>query len=338
MRRRGSGRGRRGARRPPAAVRRRSGRRATGPSSGPATRSRLSGSCIHTKRTGRVWCGAGAVSASATAASTSSGATGSSLNRRTDRRSSCAWPRPSASASSVPSQNRSSSPGRSSVRALDPSSDSVSPRTTATGISVSLPLTRSAAAAISSATAISVTISSLPCRSCDARVAVQHGQAGGADREVGLAVAPGPAHGVGDDHADRDPEPLAQPGPQRRGAGVGVDGQQRELTGVDVGAVDSRGGLHQAERVLGDQRAALAGEHPHGFGIDQLAPQRVPLFRVGRGGDDAALALGHHLAGDHHDVVVAQPRCGLGDAPRRGRRPAGTREAPAPGSISTRRG
>ena len=29
--------------------------------------------------------------------------------------------------------------------------------------------------------------------------------------------------------------------------------------------------------------------------------------------DDAALALGHHLAGDHHDVVVAQPRCGRGD-------------------------
>ena len=62
------------------------------------------------------------------------------------------------------------------------------------------------------------------------RVAVQHRQAGGADREVGLAVAPGPAHGVGDDHADRDTEPFAQPGPQRRGAAIRVGRQQRQLT------------------------------------------------------------------------------------------------------------
>ncbi len=91
----------------------------------------------------------------------------------------------------------------------------------------------------------------------------------------------------------------------------GSTGQQRELTGVDVGAVDSRGGLHQSDRVLGDQRAALAREYPYCFGIDQLAPQRVSLLRVDWSVDDAALALGHHLAGDHHDVVVAQPRCCL---------------------------
>ena len=141
-------------------------------------------------------------------------------------------------------------------------------------------------------------------------VAVQHRQPGRADGGVDLAVAPGPAHGVGDDHADGHAEPLAQAGAQRSGAAVGVDRQQGQLGGADVGAVDARGGLHQAEIVLGDQRAALAGQHPDGFGVDQLAPQRIPLLRVFRRGHDAALALGQHLAGDDHDVVVAQPRRG----------------------------
>ncbi len=110
------------ARRLRPACRRRSGRHATGPSSGPAAGFAPIVFCIHTNRTGRVWCGAGAVSASATALLDESGATGFGPKRRTERRSSWAWLRPSASASSVPSQNRSSSPGRSNVRALDPSS------------------------------------------------------------------------------------------------------------------------------------------------------------------------------------------------------------------------
>ncbi len=66
-------------------------------------------------------------------------------------------------ASAVPSQNRSSVPGRNKSRAVEPSSVTDRPRTTATGIAVSLPLTRSAAAAISSAIATSVTSNSLPC-------------------------------------------------------------------------------------------------------------------------------------------------------------------------------
>ncbi|COX93083.1 Uncharacterised protein [Mycobacterium tuberculosis] len=100
--------------------------------------------------------------ASATAASTRSPGTGSVLNRRTDLRNSWACWRPSSSASAVPSQNRSLAPGRSSCRAVEPSSDTPNPRTTATGVAVSLPLTKSAAAAISSATATSVTTNSLP--------------------------------------------------------------------------------------------------------------------------------------------------------------------------------
>ena len=107
-----------------------------------------------------------------------------------------------------------------------------------------------------------------------------------------------------------DAEPLAQAGAQRGGAAVGVDRQQGQLGCADVGAVHARSGLHQAEVVLGDQSAALACQHPDGFGVDQLAPQRIPLLRVCRRGHDAALALGQHLAGDDHDVVVAQPRRG----------------------------
>ncbi len=53
------------------------------------------------------------------------------------------------------------------ARAVDPSSGRSSPRTTATGTPPSLPLTRSPAAAISSATATDVTCSSLPCESCE---------------------------------------------------------------------------------------------------------------------------------------------------------------------------
>ncbi len=146
-----------------------------------------------------------------------------------------------------------------------------------------------------------------------AGVAVQHRQPRGADGEVGLAVAPGPAHGVGDHHADRHPEAIAQPEAQRRGTGVGVDRQQRQLGRADVGAVHSGGRLDEPERVLGDQGAALARQHPYGFGIDELAPQRIPLIGILGCLDDAALALGHHLAGDHYHVVVTQPRRRRGD-------------------------
>ena len=146
-----------------------------------------------------------------------------------------------------------------------------------------------------------------------AGIAVQHLQAGRADRDVGLPGAPGPAHRVGDDDADLDAEPLAQRGDQRRGAAVGIDRQQGEFVRVDVRSVHPGGGLHQPDRVLGDQRATLAGQHPHRLAVDQLAAQRVPQLGIGGCVDDAALALGQHLAGDDDDVVIAQPRRGLGD-------------------------
>ena len=105
----------------------------------------------------------------------------------------------------------------------------------------------------------------------------------------------------------------AQCRPQGGGAGVGVDRQQREFGCADIGSVDPGGGLHQTDLVLSDQRAAAACQHPDRLIVDQLAAQRVPFFRVGRGGDDPALAFGHHLAGDDDDIAVAQPRRRGGD-------------------------
>ena len=71
--------------------------------------------------------------------------------------------------------------------------------------------------------------------------------------------------------------------------------------------------MDDALAVRGDQGATLAREHTDRLLIDQLAAQRIPRFGIGGGGDDAPLALGHHLAGDDDDVAVAQPGCGLGD-------------------------
>lgn len=170
-----------------------------------------------------------------------------------------------------------------------------------------------------------------------AAVVVEHRQPRGADRGVGLPVAPGPAHRVGDDDGDLDAEQLAQPRPQSCRAGIGIGWQQGQFAAVDVRAVHPGGGLDQAVGVLGDQRAALAGQHPHRLLVDQLAPQRIPLLGVGRRGDDAALALGHDLAGDDNDVGIGQPgRCGRQRRPP-GRRPAETPAARPPAAPAVRR-
>ena len=145
-------------------------------------------------------------------------------------------------------------------------------------------------------------------------VAVQHRQARGADGGVGLAVAPGPAHGVGDDHADGDAR-AARASPDRSAAALasGSTGSRASSAESTLEPSTPAAAWISPMRVLGDQRPALAGEYPYGFVVDELAAQGIPLVGVGRRGDDAALALGHHLAGDHHDVVVAQPRRRRGD-------------------------
>ncbi len=110
-----------------------------------------------TNRHGSLWCGAGAVSAVATARRTAPASTGSAVNALMVRRA--------RGTSADPNRNMSSSAGLISARAPGPScsvTNSASPRTTATGTCRDLPFTRSAAAAISSATAATVTSKMLP--------------------------------------------------------------------------------------------------------------------------------------------------------------------------------
>ena len=137
---------------------------------------------------------------------------------------------------------------------------------------------------------------------------------------------------------DGDTEAAAQPGPQCRRAAIGIDGQQRQFVRADVGSVDAGRGLDDAQFVLGDQRAAFAGQYADGLVVDKLAAQRVPLLGVFGRGHQPAFALGHHLAGDHHYVAVAQP--GRGGGQRRAEVVAGT-ELGKPGDgqdLDRRRG
>ena len=69
-------------------------------------------------------------------------------------------------------------------------------------------------------------------------VVVEDDEAGGPDGDVGLALAPGPAGGVGDDDGDVGAGPLQQGGPERAGGGVGVDGQEHDVARRHVGRVD----------------------------------------------------------------------------------------------------
>ena len=102
-------------------------------------------------------CDVGAVHAARTALSIAATGTGRSANARTVRRPVTAdW-----RARSVPREKRSSSLGRTRSRAML-SPPACTPRTTATGVPPVLPLTRSAAAAISSATATWVISSGWP--------------------------------------------------------------------------------------------------------------------------------------------------------------------------------
>ena len=104
-----------------------------------------------------LWCGAGAVNAASMARRTAAGLTGWAENSRTVRRAN--------GTSAEPNGNMSSSARLISEDAPGPSSAvtrSSRPRTTAAGMPPVFPLTRSAAAAISSATAASVTSSRVP--------------------------------------------------------------------------------------------------------------------------------------------------------------------------------
>ncbi len=127
---------------------------------------------------------------------------------------------------------------------------------------------------------------------------LEDAEPGGADGDVGLALAPRPARGVGDDDGHGVAGQLAQPCPQSARRTIRVDGQQHDLSGRHVGRVDPRRG--QGEAVVGahDPGRATPGDDPGG-----LAGHRL----LTGPGHDPALRLADDLAGHEHDVTVGQP-------------------------------
>ena len=277
--------------------------------------SRVAGRGVAPRRTAPGGCGAGPVRSAprATAASMTPGSTGSAVNCRTDRRSSAPAAGPSSIASAVPSQNRSSSPARTSVRGVGPVVAAAQPAHHRDRDAGELALHQIGGGGDLVGDGHLGDEEFVAVRVVGARVAVQHRQPGGADRGVGLPVAPGPPHGVGDDDADRDAEPLAQP--------------VRSAAALPSGSTGSR--ASSPASTLDPSTPAAACTRPSVFSVISVRPLRastrtasssMSLRRsasrssgsVGRG-DDAALALGQHLAGDDQDVVIAQPRRGGGD-------------------------
>ena len=217
--------------------------------------------------------------------------------------------------SAAPNRNMSSSAGLMMARAPGPSGSvtrSARPRTSATGTCRALPLTRSAAEAISSATAATVTSRMLPNVSGSPRWS-RTGVTPAAP--IALSVCPA-RQGRPIVSVTRTPtlparalvQRLAQP---PRGL-VRVLGQQHHGPRGGVGLVHPGRGQHQAVPGLRDRGRAAPGHHPHRLRLDGLLP---------RGGDHPALGLAHDLGGDHEDVAVAQVR----DRRRDQRRQVGAR-------------
>ena len=142
---------------------------------------------------------------------------------------------------------------------------------------------------------------------------MHHGESGAADRSVGLTDTPSPSHGVGDHHTDLDAERAGQGSSQCTRARIGILRQQREFGAIDVRSVDPRGGLHDAESILGDEGPALSGDDTDGLAVDEQTTSSVPRFGIDRCIDEAALHLGDDLARHHQDVVGANPRGACGD-------------------------
>ena len=151
------------------------------------------------------------------------------------------------------------------------------PRSTATGTPSALPFTSSLAAAISSAMAGSVTASTLPWLSVVPRRSSITGQAGGADGQVDLAVAPGSSERVRDDHARRS----RRTGPSRplrsaRADASGSTGSSRTVPGAVFEVSVPGGGQHQAVPRLHDPGVAALRDDPDQFGVDRLV-RGVPV-------------------------------------------------------------
>ena len=107
-------------------------------------------------------------------------------------------------------------------------------------------MTSSAAPAISSAIATSVTWSSRPSASRSPAQVDDRGDAADADGDVGEAGAPRAPERVRDDDRDLDAAPGAERVADVLGGAVGVDREQRRVPVVDVREVDAGVRAHEA--------------------------------------------------------------------------------------------
>ena len=140
-----------------------------------------------------------------------------------------------------------------------------------------------------------------------AAVVPHRGEAGRADRVVGLPGPPRPAHRVGDDHADAYAGAVVQRLAEPPGGLVRVLGQQDDGPRGGVGLIHAGRRQHQSVPGLRDGGGAAPGDHPHCLGLDGLLPGD---------GYDPALRLAHDLRRDDEDVARAQVRSGRGDEGR----------------------
>ncbi len=119
----------------------------------------------------------------------------------------------------------------------------------------------------------------------------------GADGDVGLALAPGPPGGVGDDHGDVHPGEVGDLATQGAGRVIGVEGQQHDRAGRDVGGVDTGRRHGEAQPVSRDAGRTAAGEDAERLLVDRRLAVPDP---------DAPLGLADDLARDRDDVPVRQ--------------------------------
>ena len=218
---------------------------------------------------------------------------------------------------------------RGRARGTEPSRNHVGsrPRTIATGTPAALPITSSAAAAISSAIATSVTCSSRPRASSVPRRSTTAAMPGHADRDVGEALAPRPSERVGDD--DRRPRRRAARA-ARRGC-AGPSGRRRRAAARPTPRRRSTGRCRRS-RTRTRARVSLMMRSPRRRTMrtdsDSTSARRA-VEVVGIELHEPALGLRHDLLRDDEAVAVERGAC-----PARRRRRRSARASSSPGRIS----
>src|SRR5690606_11382902 len=146
-----------------------------------------------------------------------------------------------------------------------------------------------------------------------------------ADGRAHRAVTEGPPVRVGDDHAEPHGVVRLEGDAERRGARLGVGGEQEDpgaganvLSGrARVGGVDARIGRDEAEAMPRDEHAAALARDPDRFAqhalhegrvlVDLLRErERLGARRHRREIHEAPLGAGEELGGDDEDVVILE--------------------------------